>query len=67
MNYEPPVSFMPINKWYCKLLFTLSLVARFYPGLTIVILYWVMVYSVDELVGMYVIGFIGKVVMLGFA
>jgi len=66
-NYEPPVPFMTINRWFCKLVFLFSLLVEFYQGVATVTLYWVMVYPTEELVGMYVIGLIGKTAVSYFA
>ncbi|KAM7182845.1 hypothetical protein V8F33_013971 [Rhypophila sp. PSN 637] len=62
-NFEPWISFKEINKFFCRLMFCMSMSFGIWSGVAQVTLYWVVVYPVDELVGMYVISLVGLVLM----
>ena len=66
-NYEPPVPFMTIGKWLCQILFAFSVSYEAYSNVVMVSLHWIQLYPVEELLSMYVIGFIGKAATMYFA
>ena len=65
-NYEPPIPFMTMMKYYCQLMFSLCVLTGFYSGLVQITLYWFMCFPKEELLGMYVIGLVGKAVFSFF-
>jgi hypothetical protein len=65
-NYEPPIPFMTMMKFYCNVMFTLCMMTGFYSGLVQITLYWFVCFPKDELLGMYVIGLVGKAVFSFF-
>ncbi|KAK4222930.1 hypothetical protein QBC38DRAFT_512675 [Podospora fimiseda] len=56
-NYEPPVPFMTINKFFLKAMFSVCVMFGSYTGLAMISLYWVVPYPVAELVSMYILAF----------
>ncbi len=60
LNDEPPVPFMTINKWLCRLIFTLSAAFGVWSVVGIVTLYWIPLWPAEELLSRYVISFVGR-------
>lgn len=53
-NYEPPIPFKTMMKYWCQFVFFLSLLTNNYSGMLIVTLYWYPLYPRKELANMYV-------------
>ena len=62
-NWEPPVPFKTMMKWYLKVMFSLSFTFGFWSGVAMVTLYWILLCDKKESLGMYVTSLVGKVVM----
>lgn len=62
-NWEPPVPFRTMMKWFCKVMFSLCFTFGLWSGVGIVTFYWLPLYDRQELLGMYVISLVGKGVM----
>jgi len=62
-NWEPPVPFKTMMKWFCQVLFSVSFMLGFWSGVGIITFYWMPLYDREELLGMYVISLVGKMVM----
>jgi hypothetical protein len=62
-NWEPPVPFKTMMKWFCKVMFSLCFPFGLWSGVGMVMLYWMPLYDREELFGMYAIGLVVKVVL----
>ncbi|KAH7080732.1 hypothetical protein FB567DRAFT_500731 [Paraphoma chrysanthemicola] len=61
-NWEPPVPFKMMLKWYLKLLFSLCFAFGSWNRVAVVTFYWMPLYDGWELLIMYAISLVGKVV-----
>ena len=61
-NWEPPVPFTTMMKLLCNVVFSLSFTFGYWSRVVLVTLYWLPLYNKEELLGMYVISLIGKIV-----
>ncbi|KAL2062095.1 hypothetical protein VTL71DRAFT_6361 [Oculimacula yallundae] len=62
-NWEPPVPFEKIMKIICKILFSLCFNFGVWGGVMMVTFYWLPLYDREELLGMYLISIVAKVVL----
>ncbi len=65
-NWEPPIPFKTLMKWWCCFTFFLSFQAKHWSGVAMVTLCWLPLFSTRELINMYVTAMITKVVLLFF-
>ena len=65
-NWEPPVPFRTLMKWWCSLGFFLSFNAKSWSGVAIVTLYWLPLFPKQQLVDMYVTAMFTKIVLAFF-
>lgn len=59
-NYEPPIPFMKMMKYFCRFAFFFSLLLGFYGGMVLVSLYWYIIFPKRELANMYITGLASK-------
>ena len=62
-NWEPPVPFTTIMKWFCRVMFSLYITTGMWTGVGIITCYWMPLYDRQELLGMYVIGLVGRMLI----
>lgn len=62
-NWEPPISFTTLMKWWCSFVFFLSFQTKNWSGVGIVTLYWLPVFSKQELINMYVTVIFAKLIL----
>lgn len=55
--------FKTMMKWFCKVMFSLSFTFGFWSGVGMITFYWMPLYDREELLGMYAISLVGKVVL----
>ena len=65
-NWEPPIPFRTLMKWWCRFLFFLSLQTKSWSGVAIVTLYWLPLFSKKELMNMYVTAMSTKILLSFF-
>jgi hypothetical protein len=62
-NWEPPVPFKTMMKCFFQVMFLLSFTFGFWSGVGMITFYWMLLYDREELLGMYAISLVGKVVL----
>ncbi|KAI8649100.1 HET domain-containing protein [Fusarium keratoplasticum] len=65
-NWEPPIPFRTLMKWWCSLVFFLSFETESWSGVGIVTLYWLPLFPKQELMNMYVTAMFSKIVLSFF-
>ena len=65
-NWEPPIPFRTLMKWWCSLSFFLSFQTESWSGVAIVTLYWLPLFPKQELMNMYVTAMFTKIVLSFF-
>lgn len=65
-NWEPPIPFKTLMKWYCSLTFFLSFTTESWSGVAIVTLYWLPLFPTQELMNMYITAMFTKFVLSFF-
>ena len=65
-NWEPPIPFTTLMKWWCSFQFFLSFETNFWTGVAVVTLYWLPLFSKQELMSMYVTAMFTKIVLSFF-
>lgn len=65
-NWEPPIPFRTLMKWWCSFRFFLSFQAKDWSGVAIVTLYWLPLFPKQELMNMYVTVIFTKIVLSFF-
>jgi hypothetical protein len=66
-NYEPPIPFMTMVKYYCQFMFLNLLLLESYEGMVPISLYWSLCFPKRELADMYVTGLTFKAVSWFFS
>ena len=62
-NWEPPIPFRILMKWWCYFRFHLSFQTKDWSGVIIVTLYWLPLYPKKELIKMYVTAMLTKIAL----
>ena len=62
-NWEPPIPFRTLMKLWCPFVFFLSFETKSWSGVAIVTLYWLPVFSKQELMNMYLTAMCTKIVL----
>ena len=52
-NWEPPIPFRTLMKWWCRFVFYLNFQTRNWSNVTMVTMYWLPLYPKQELMNMY--------------
>ena len=65
-NWEPPIPFRTLMKWWCRFLFFVSFETKSWSKVAIVTLYWLPLYSKKELMNMYVTAMSTKILLSFF-
>lgn len=65
-NFEPPIPFKTLMKWWCCVIFYLTFQAKLWSGTAIVTLYWLPLFPTQELVNMYFSAMFTKLVISFF-
>lgn len=65
-NWEPPIPFRTLMKWWCSFVFFLSFQHRNYLGVAIVSVYWLPLFPVQELMNMYATAILAGIVLFTF-
>jgi hypothetical protein len=65
-NWEPPIPFRTLMKWWCSFGFFLSFETKSWSGVAIVTLYWLPLFPKQELMNMYVTAMFTKIVLSFF-
>jgi hypothetical protein len=65
-NWEPPIPFRTLMKWWCSFVFFLSFQSKSWSGVAIVTLYWLPLFPKQELMSMYLIATFTKIVLSFF-
>ena len=65
-NWEPPIPFSTLMKWWCSLTFFFYFQFNLWSGVATVTLYWLPLYSKQDLMNMYVTAIFTKVLLSFF-
>lgn len=65
-NWEPPIPFTTLMKWWCSFVFFLYFQIKNWSGVAVVTLYWLPLFSKRELTNMYVTAMFTKMVISFF-
>jgi hypothetical protein len=65
-NWEPPIPFRTLMKWWCSFVFSFSFLAESWSGVVVITLYWLPLFPKQELMGMFVIAMLAKLVLSFF-
>jgi hypothetical protein len=66
MNFEPPIPFKTLMKYYCMYAFVVSMILDNVSGVAMVSLYWLPLFETSQLVKLFVWALIWKANLLGF-
>lgn len=62
-NWQPPVPFKTLMKWWCSFAFFVSFQSKAWSGVAITTLYWLPVFPKQELMNMYLTAMVSKFVL----
>lgn len=65
-NWEPPIPFRTLMKWWCSFDFFLSFETKSWSGVATITLYWLPLFPKQELMNMYVTAMFTKIVLSFF-
>ncbi|KAH8811279.1 hypothetical protein F5884DRAFT_269731 [Xylogone sp. PMI_703] len=65
-NWEPPIPFRTLMKWWCSFAFFLSFTTQSWSGVAIVTLYWLPLFPKQELMNMYATAILTRIVLSFF-
>ncbi|KAI9661292.1 MAG: hypothetical protein M1821_009619 [Bathelium mastoideum] len=65
-NWEPPIPFRTLMKWWCSFCFFIGFQAGTWPEVAVVTLYWLPLFPTQELVNMYLTAMFSKTVLSFF-
>ena len=65
-NWEPPIPFSTLTRWWCSFFFFVSFQFNFWSGVAMITLYWLPLFSKQELMNMYVTAIFSKIVLSFF-
>ena len=65
-NWEPPIPFSTLMKWWCSFTFFIYFQFNLWSGVATVTLYWLPLFSKQELMNMYVTAIFTKIVLSYF-
>ncbi len=65
-NWEPPIPFRTLMKWWCSLSFFNHFQTKYWSGVALVTLYWLPLFSKQELMNMYTTAVFTKILLSCF-
>lgn len=65
-NWQPPIPFKTLMKWWCSLRFFLDFQAKSWAGVAMVTAYWLPLFPTRELMNLYITAILTKIVLSFF-
>ena len=62
-NWEPPIPFRTLMKWWCSVVFFLSFYTGTWSQMAVVTFYWLPLYPTQELINLYITAIITNIVL----
>ncbi|KAM3072515.1 hypothetical protein ACMFMG_009313 [Clarireedia jacksonii] len=66
-NWEPPIPFRTLMKWWCRVCFLIHLQARNWSAVVAITAYWLPLFPTEELISMYVMGVFTNMILSFFS